>query len=128
MKRTGMKEPFNQQDLRNSLQQFTGTATYIKHSKFVVLTEGALFLAEKACCYWLYDLFASYLIPLNNKEEFACLKLVKINDSANVTIDDGNSRTLAKQHIEYTDFPLESLVLYGCWANDYWVLMLPTEY
>ena len=128
MNRVSMKELFNEQDLRNSLQQFTGTETYTWHSKFVVLTDGVLFLAEQARCYWLYDLFSSYLIPLNNKEEFTCLKLVKINDSANVTIDDGSSRTLAKQHIEYTDFPLDGLVLYGCWANDCWVLMLPTEY
>jgi hypothetical protein len=123
-----MKELFNKQDLRHSLQQFTGSASYIRHSKFVVLTEGALFLAEQSRCYWLYDLFSSYLIPLNNKEEFTCLKLVKINDSANITIDNGSSRTIAKQHIEYTDFPLENLAIYGCRANNYWVLMLPTEY
>jgi hypothetical protein len=128
MKRMSMKELFNEQDLRSSLQQFTGTAIYIRHSKFVVLTEGALFLAEQARCYWLYDLFSSHLIPLNNKEEFACLKLVKVNDSANITIDNGCSRMLAKQHIEYTDFPLDNLALYGCWANHHWVLMLPTEY
>lgn len=123
-----MKEHLKGSALKNSLQQFLGTDTYTRHSRFVALTEGALFLAEEACCYWLLDLFSSHLIALNNKEEFICLKLVKINDSAEVTIDDGNGRTLAKQHIEYTDFPLDSLVLYGCWVCDYWVLMLPTEY
>jgi hypothetical protein len=123
-----MKEYSKKTILKNLLQQFSGTDTYTKHSRFVALTKGVLFLAEEACCYWLLDLFASHLVPLNNKEEFTCLKLVKVNDSANVTIDDGNGRTLAKQYIEYTNFPLDSMVLYGCWVSDYWVMMLPTEY
>jgi hypothetical protein len=35
---------------------------------------------------------------------------------------------IAKQHIEYTDFPLQTITLYGCWNEDGWVVMLPNEY
>jgi hypothetical protein len=43
-------------------------------------------------------------------------------------IEDGNDHVIAKQHIEYTDFPLPSMMLYGCWGEDGWVVMLPSEY
>lgn len=114
-------------ELEQNLRQFTGTEGYTRHSHKIVLTDGALYLAENAACYWLLDLFASQLHNIKN-EEFTCLKLSKVNSSCNVVIDDGNGNELAKQHVEYTDFPLSAFTLYGCWAGDYWVLMLPSEY
>jgi hypothetical protein len=45
-----------------------------------------------------------------------------------VVIEDGNEHVIAKQHIEHTDFPLASIMLYGCWGEDGWVVMLPSEY
>jgi hypothetical protein len=115
--------------LQRDLKQFTGSQQYTRLTRTVVLTEGALYAAQEAGCFWLFDLFASHLSAIDSsKEEFTCLKLSKVNSSCNVVIDDGNGNVLAKQHVEYTDFPLNAFTLYGCWAGDYWVLMLTSEY
>ena len=49
-------------------------------------------------------------------------------ESENIVIDDGNGLVLASQEIMYTDFPIDEIVLYGCWENEIWVLMLPSKY
>ena len=36
--------------------------------------------------------------------------------------------TLKKQKIEYTDFPLDQIVLYCCPQEDLFVIMLPSEW
>ena len=123
-----MKDSRSWQDLRKSLKQFTGTSAYTRYGNNLVLTDGALFLAEIACCYWLIDLFASHLLHVGKNENFVCLKLIKINDSAQITIDDGNGRVLGKQFVGYTDFPLTVFNLYGGRANERWIVMLPSEY
>jgi hypothetical protein len=95
----------------------------------VVITEGCLYLAERAQCYWLLNLYASHLISIDgDKEPFNCLKLVTDSHSAIATIDDGNGNTLRTQAIEYTDFPLDTIKLFACWSGEFWVVMLPTEY
>jgi hypothetical protein len=115
--------------LQSSLKQFTGSQQYARLTRTVVLTEGALYLAEEASCFWLLDLYASHLATIDfRKEEFTCFKLKKVNSSANVVIDDGNDNVLAQQFVEYTDFPLNEFTLFGCWSGDFWVLMLPSEY
>ena len=115
--------------LVSNLKQFTGTEKYTRLTKRVVLTDGAVYLAENAKCFWLFDLFASHLVTIDqNKEAFTCLHLKLINTSANIEIDDGNGRVLVTQFVEYTDFPLNSMKLFSCWAGEYWVIMLPSEY
>lgn len=124
-----MNSEISVEQLISNLKQFTGTQQYARLTRTVVLTEGALYLAEQAGCYWLFDLYASHLSAINsNVEEFTCLKLSKVDSSANVVIDDGNNNVLAKQFVEFTDFPLNAITLYACWAGDYWVVMLPSEY
>ncbi|WP_420875832.1 DUF6876 family protein [Polynucleobacter sphagniphilus] len=48
--------------------------------------------------------------------------------TAALTIDDGKGTILASQNIECTDFPLEQINLYGVWSDQFWVIMLPSEY
>lgn len=116
-------------DLLNQLAQFTGTEHYYRLCPKVVLTDGAKYLADEAGCYWLMDLYASHLARLDpNRESFTCLKLSLRGTSAEIVIEDGNSQLLAKQHIEYTDFPLEQFMLYAVWSSEFWVLMLRSEY
>jgi hypothetical protein len=92
-------------------------------------TDGAVYLADKAKAWWLLDVYASYLMQIDgNKESFTCLKVTTSNQTAMVVIEDGNEHVIAKQHIEHTDFPLASIMLYGCWGEDGWVVMLPSEY
>jgi hypothetical protein len=54
--------------------------------------------------------------------------LIKRGLGADIVIEDGNTQELAKQHIEYTDFPLDTFVFYAVWAGEFWVLMLTSEY
>jgi len=75
------------------------------------------------------DVYVSYLLHIDgDAEPFTCLKMTVSDNSAMVVIEDGNDHLIAKQHIEYTDFPLSSITLYGCWNEEGWVVMLPSEY
>ena len=119
----------NADELKTQLRQFTGTTHYTRLSSKVLLTEGAVYLAENAKSWWLLDVYASYLLHLDgDREPFTCLKLNVSENAAVVVIEDGNNHLIAKQVIEYTDFPLASITLYGCWSEEVWVLMLPSEY
>ena len=116
-------------ELQIALAQFTGTEKYYRLYPNVVLTEGTKYLADAAGCYWLMDLYASHLASVDpDIESFTCLKLIKRGISAEIVIEDGYTRALAKQHIEYTDFPLENFMFYAVWAGEVWVLMLRSEY
>ncbi len=116
-------------DLKCALAQFTGTEKYHRIYPQVVLTDGTKYLADVAGCYWLMDLYASHLASMDpNIESFTCLKLNKRGVGAEIVVEDGNTLALAKQQIEYTDFPLENFIFYAVWSSEFWVLMLPSEY
>ncbi len=116
-------------DFLSALSYFTGTEKYYRLYPKVVLTDGAKYLADTAGCYWLMDLYASHLSAIDPSiESFTCLKLTKNGIGAAIVIEDGNSHTLAKQFVEYTDFSLSSFIFYAVWAGDFWVLMLTSEY
>ena len=119
----------NTEDLQSQLRQFTGTTQYARLFANVLLTDGAVYLAENAKAWWLMDVYASYLLHINgDNEPFTCLKMMVSDNSAMVVIEDGNNKVIAKQVIEYTDFPLAAITLYACWSDDVWVVMLPREY
>lgn len=116
-------------ELLANLKHFTGCDQLARLTPKVLLTEGSRYLAERANCFWLFDVYASHLSVIDgNTEGFTCLKLKRTECSATVSIEDGNDNVLAKQIIEYTDFPLSEITLYGSWTGDYWVLMLTSEY
>lgn len=118
-----------EKELLATLKQFTGCDQLARLKRTVLLSEGSRYLAKAAECYWLFDLYASHLSGVDGKKYwFTCLKMTKKDNSASVSIEDGNSNVLATQKIEYTDFPLRTITLYGCWTGDFWVLMLTTEY
>jgi len=116
-------------ELQSALAQFNGTERYYRLYPNVVLTDGAKYLADTAGCYWLMDVYASHLASVDpNEESFTCLKLSKMGSGAEIVIEDGNTQLLAKQHVEFTDFPLDTFVFYAVWAGEFWVLMLRSEY
>ena len=117
------------EQITQALRQFTGTTQYTRYHSNLLLTDGVVYLAEHAHCFWLLDLFASYLVSVDgDKEWFTCLKLTRTGDSALAVIDDGNDKVMGRQEIEWTDFPLDSVTFYGCWGEGFWVVMLPSEY
>jgi len=110
-----------------SLAMHTGSQTVFRHwTRQLVYTEGVRDLAQQAGAYWLIDLVASWMIgPAVRGEDFVVWKLAVTPDHTAVAIaGDGNGRELARQEIEYTDFPLEEITLYLTDST----LLLPSEY
>ena len=114
--------------LLNHLEQFIGTAYYYPLWPNIMLTDGTRYLADTAGCYWLMDAISSHLQRLPKEETFISSKLTVDNGKARLNIEDGNNRILATQQIPYTDFPLKEIMLFACWDQKHWVIMLPGEY
>ena len=118
------------QEILDTLPNFYGTEAYCRYSpqfKNFLLTDGAKFVAEACDAFWLIDLFASHL-PSYKDEGFAVLYLKVKGGKAVAQIEDGNGKVLKKQKIEYTNFPLDQIVLYCCPQDDQFVIMLPSEW
>lgn len=112
------------------LSGFTGTENHYRYSPLFrnfILTDGTKFLADEAGAYWLMDAIASH-VGSYKKDTYAVATLQKQPDGWLLTIDDGNGRLYAKQEIEFSDFPLDSIKLYVCKQDDMWVILLPSEY
>ena len=75
-------------NLELNLRHFTGTEQYHRFHSRTVLTDGALYLAEVARCFWLMDVFASHLCEMATDHGLACLKLKLVGEGASVVIDD----------------------------------------
>ena len=120
--------------LLDELRQFYGTEHYYRHMPGLVITDGAKFLADNAGCYWLLDMVWSYLPALRkSRDTFFVVVLTKegvLAPGAIFSIQDDipPSKTYATQAIDYTDFPLDEIVLYLAASEDGFVLMLTTEY
>ena len=121
-------------DLLDQLAQFTGSETFTRHSLIprVLMTEGVIFLANKAGAHWLADAIASYLFHERGRAEPFQVWRLGVDATmrrAELTMTDSNSRTpLITQKLDYTDFPLNEIEVWLIAEGDHWVLMLPTEY
>ena len=113
--------------LQSELSQFIGTEKYHRITQRHFLTDGTMYLANQAKCFWLMDAVASHL-PKYFSDYFCVARLTVINLSAELVIEDGNDNVYARQKIEYTDFPLSEIKLYCQFDGEYWVIMLASEY
>ncbi len=122
------------EELESNLAHFTGTESYTK-IKYpwanLLLTDGTKYLCEKAKCFWLMDLIASYQPKKLNQYDFQHWVINASDNKAVVTCDDGNEHILVEQHIGWTDFPLREVGMYAQ-LTDYpehgLVVMLTSEY
>ena len=119
------------EEIRDGMSQFYGTQTYTRLSPLfpkVLLTEGARYIAIECGAYWLMDMIASHTKAVS--DGFAVVELLKNGDEATLIIADDKppTRVYAKQHIGYTNFPLDALTLYIQYDGEHWVVMLPSEY
>ena len=130
--------------LHADLQRFNGSDTWYQHQLvgWVVYSEGVQYLAEAAGAYWLIDAIASH-IGHNKKIRaayrtvpgFASLhfwKLRKVKDGAVLeAVLDLGQKPVARQRIEYTDFPFpasgEFTIYAGMDAGILVKLYLPSE-
>lgn len=105
------------QSIAHALAHCTGSQSQFQHGLFrwFKYTDGVQTLAELAGAYWLIDLAASH--QLNRKvraQQFQLWTLRKLPDSAkNKAVAecrwDSNQKPIARQLIEYTDFPFDEL-------------------
>ncbi len=97
----------------DSLNEFSGGSENLyKYNFGLVITEGALALAQKFECFWFLDIIASYL-PTLKKEEFQVWTLTKHSDnSATVKCTDGNDKVLKTQKIPWTDFSADECTIW----------------
>jgi len=125
----------NAAELKNSLAQFSGSERFTKYSQALfpktVITEGVLYLAEKAGCYWLLDLISSWQSDSRvSAESFQVWKLSKDDDGEwSVVFGDGNNdKDFVIQNGEFTDFPLGSMKLFAVNDGETLTILLPQEY
>ncbi len=118
------------------LNQFTGTETWTRWNPILfprfTLTEGALYVANNADAYWLMDLIASHQPKLLKHQRMREMQVwtLKVKDGKAVaTCQDGDYNTVTEQKIEYTDFPMEEIVLWFMPLDETrFTILLPSEY
>jgi len=108
--------------LKFDLRQFTGTTGYFRPQPLLfpcfLLTDGTRYLAEKAEAFWLFDAIASLQAHPKvkgheklNELQFWRLEVAE-DESAVLSVEWDKEQVVYSQAIEYTDFPLKSLLLY----------------
>lgn len=127
----------------NDLSQFTGSLqwTEIQKSPTVLVSEGAIFVAEKADAYWLLQAIASYYISgtkvsdlCKTDESFKWLHFWKLTvDLETKTCvlscrKDSTEPVIVTQEIPYTDFPLAKIEFYAGYGGGCFKIFLPSEY
>ena len=125
----------NEREIREGLVGFTGSETFLRYSPLfpnVVITEGVIWLAENAQCYWLLDVIASHLPAVQRAGETFAVVMIERTSGSGATVaivDDIPANTIyADQLIEYTDFPLAVLKMYVGYDSENWTVMLIDEY
>lgn len=108
------------------LSHHNGSETFTKYAMGIILTEGAVALAEKYQCFWLLDAICSHQLNAKvRKEPHQTWTLTKAPDSsAKLKCEDGNYTNVTLQKIPFTDFPLNTATLWLIGGT----LMLPSEY
>ena len=123
-----MSQGMNTHELQTNLSHFTGTENYYRVMPRLVITDGVQYLANQANSYWLVSAIYSYLITQSIRNEFVVARLTVKGKTADLVLDDGNDQVIAKQSIEYTDFPLDEINIYCSYQEKTWILLLPSEY
>ena len=119
------------EELKSGLANFCGTEAYHKYMPGMVLTDGALWLAQNAGCFWLMDIAWSVLgKPAVKASGFLAVKLKKTatTKGCTVRVEDGDENLLYSEKIGYTDFPFDEYTFFVQWGGDFWVAMLTSEY
>lgn len=94
--------------LAEELENFTGTEKYYRYTPETVLTAGTKFLAEKAECFWLIDLIASFQTPafLSRAFDLQTWSIAVHPNNSVTVICTAKGEELAREEIGKTDFVL----------------------
>lgn len=118
-------------ELQADLDRFIGGGDVFRHWTWRLLyTEGIQHLAEQAGAYWLIDAIASYqpTREIRKSERLQAFQLWRLQVTDNTAVldcrEDSGCRSVVRQEIEFTDFPLAEFECYVCDS----VMMLKNEY
>ena len=120
--------------LQLKLLHCVGTTELTPHAivPSLLLSEGALLLANEAGAHWLLDAIASWQIDARARAEPFQSWDLRVNTatrSAVLSMTDGNSMdAIIRQEIDWTDFPLDGMTLWLVVDGDIRVMLLPGEY
>lgn len=119
--------------LEHELSGFVGTESYHRWNVLCpnfYLTDGTKYLADKAGCYWLMDLVASYQRQLLQRGEHFQVWKLKVNPDASAIVrcEDGNNHKVLQQSIPFTDFPAPGIEVWAEWSSEGLVIYLPSEH
>ncbi len=119
-----------EENILQSLKQFTGTAGYYKIGIWIVATEGIKYLCDKCQCYWAMDIVDS-TFPMLIKKYGISFMVWKIEVNADKSFKISawsdtpyKSTLLYKQKGEFTDFPIKDFEFFQM-RN---VVLLKNEY
>jgi hypothetical protein len=109
------------------LAQFYGSDTIYRHTlnRRMLYTVGVKYVAETGGAHWLIDDIAIYNMTNGFvvEEEFQVWKLTVTGTEADLVCEDGDYNVVFTKHIEFTDFPLDSIEI---WVENN-TMMLPSE-
>ena len=118
--------------LLDGLRNFYGTEHYYRANPGLLVTDGVKFLADNAGCYWLLDMVWSYLPVLRkSRDTFFVVRYAGTPGESGlffITDDIPANQTYATQTVEYSDFPLDEIVMYLSATEEEFILMLRSEY
>jgi len=119
------------QEIETNLSYFTGTDGYHRFNGNILITDGVKYMAEACQAFWFLDIIWSVLSTnktINGYDRVFCKLEMTGEDTALVTLDDGNKNVLYFQTIDYTDFPLKEIKVFAFQEGEYRLLLLPSEY
>lgn len=116
-------------EIHEELPNFYGSYNFTRWSILTksVLTDGALYIAESAQAYWLFDAIESHVRRLKLDMTQSILH-VQEDNTATLEIDDMDGNIVASQLIQYTDFPLKEIKIWSSLSEHGYTHMLPSEY
>lgn len=112
--------------LQADLIAFIGTEKWHRHgiNKHLLLTDGTVYFAETAGCWWFLDIVATEIFRMQATHPFLVIDLDVNDGKADIRVSDGNDVVLFKRHIHFTDAP-DGLWRFYLTDN---VVLLPSEY
>lgn len=112
--------------LRADLSAFIGTENWHRHAlnKMMLLTDGVVYFAETAGCWWFLDIVATEVFNKQASQAFLVIDFDVASDKADICVSDGNDNQLYRRRINFTDAPAGNWRFY---LTDN-VMLLPSEY
>lgn len=113
-----------------NLNRFQGSEESFYNRMFpnINYTQGVQWIGANGAS-WLQIAILSHLAynkKVKNEEFVTASLLVKDDETAVLTFDDGNDNVLATQEFEYADFPIHNVTIKFFYTNG--ILMLASEY